>query len=560
MYSNIYQIDNYLKIVYYLFFNSYSIFMSININNYSLDTVNCLLSQNTRQMTLSTRVNLLATRLISIINTTKNYLKFHPITKGICYSVLKLDNIMRAGGKSKIALGVCSAFIVSMIALFILGWEYPLLVYCFLGSGALLFLAAALQNISDFLLGLTLNLIRELVEKKSYEIPLDKILIQYYELNKQIVNKLIKWGETTKEFNDNWFKARKNIFKFYLDNLTEPNSTTELNLDNLQLSSLPDIFDDPIFCENLKELDLSFNNLVTLPQSIKNLQKMEKLNISFNQNLEKDNICAKLPFCEIEDIPYINIEPCLQYIYNEINKPVKPLLKIENIPSIKEWIVKLINITDDIPQKVDLLTLCIEYLEAANENDSFRENIFSPIVSDSINTCVDKLLHSLLQINLHYKLLKVDYGDIKKVALLIKGLWIIDELQTIASQKVKSLKNSNPNFKEDVEVYLAYPIKLQKTFSIPIDIQVINFFEYSNLKNEDIEIAKVVLLNAMEDQEELLDFFIKQSTWKEALQFHYPNEFGIMEKNWTDNGDYTSFQAGLKYLTKKAFEETKIFI
>lgn len=60
---------------------------------------------------------------------------------------------------------------------------------------------------------------------------------------------------------------------------------TNIDLQDLNLSSIPDIWNSPLFTERLFFLNLSKNSLTTLPSSVGNLINLKKLNLSYNPNL-----------------------------------------------------------------------------------------------------------------------------------------------------------------------------------------------------------------------------------------------------------------------------------
>jgi Leucine-rich repeat (LRR) protein len=130
-------------------------------------------------------------------------------------------------------------------------------------------------------------------------------------------------------------KFCKSVYSFF----SNPNMLS-LSAKRLGLSSLPEIFYDPELRRRLEILDLSVNNLISLPSTVlllKNLRilrvshnKLEKIPNGFFDNLKNleqlalvDNCLLELPELPLEKLNYLNIS------YNYLTKIPEQFLKLK---------------------------------------------------------------------------------------------------------------------------------------------------------------------------------------------------------------------------------------
>ena len=73
-------------------------------------------------------------------------------------------------------------------------------------------------------------------------------------------------------------------------------------------------------------------------------------------------------------------------------------------------------------------------------------------------------------------------GDLVQVA---RGMYRLDQLETIAREKVKSL-----HFVDEIEVYLAYQVKLREPLKLPVETPDMRFFGVSWVTDDDLSRAE----------------------------------------------------------------------
>lgn len=428
---------------------------------------------------------------------------------------------------------------------------------------------------------LSLFILPELVDRQlNQAVNINKMTASYLNLDSNFVSKLNIWTNETRVLNGDWRRVQRTIIGSYRDQT--------LNLRNHELRSLPDIFDTLIFENTLEDLNLRNNQLTTLPSSIGNLSSLRSLDLRNNPTLsvlpeeilELPSSCTvniencnfpETVFDRIRDIannpnytgPTIrysmvrlrpmpaltrydylmatlsptlrtdtrfdeigpSIEQSLRNLYTISGMAYRELSNIKELPNLKMWLSKL-SLTADFrgSSRAIVATKIIGYLERSNEDTSFRD-IFSATISDAVNSCGDKVALSILKLGVTYKLSTIDLRDMGNLNyLLTRGVWALDLLHEIAQQKIKTLR-----FVDETEVYLAYPVKLKEALNLPIDIEDMLYFSFSELTPRDLQFAKESVLSTIAKEEEHVAFLIEQPQWIEALKLNYTEQFTAIE-------------------------------
>ncbi|MGL5264348.1 MAG: NEL-type E3 ubiquitin ligase domain-containing protein, partial [Candidatus Rhabdochlamydia sp.] len=89
-----------------------------------------------------------------------------------------------------------------------------------------------------------------------------------------------------------------------------------LDLSNLDLCSLPDIFNYPRFVYKLKKLHLSNNQLTSLPESLGNLKALQQLKLNFNQFTNFPEFLRNLQTLTILDLSFNRITNFPEFLGN----------------------------------------------------------------------------------------------------------------------------------------------------------------------------------------------------------------------------------------------------
>ncbi len=191
----------------------------------------------------------------------------------------------------------------------------------------------------------------------------------------------------------------------------------------------------------------------------------------------------------------------------------------------------------------------VNFLQVANDNSEFRE-IFLQIIKDASDRCGDKAALSILYLGIalrsHQLRLEQIEGpaepEIKHITklknFLIKTVWPIEMLAKCAREKIDLLVSTYhhaPNQIEAIEIYLSFPILLQKKLQLDIAIKEMRFFGCSRLTTTDLNKAAEYVENQRADPNAACTFLSEQTAWTEALRAEYPQEWQhMMEENFED--------------------------
>lgn len=161
----------------------------------------------------------------------------------------------------------------------------------------------------------------------------------------------------------------------------------------------------------------------------------------------------------------------------------------------------------------------ISYLNRADKDEGFR-NALIGCVAEAIDTCGDRMILSVLRIGIAFQLATIDLNDPKEVASFLKrGVAAIRMLEEIAKEKVPTLV-----LVDEIEVYLAYPIKLKEALNLPIDVDKMLFYGVSGLTQNDLDDARKKVQGFLDNEQESLEFLVQQDLWVETLTKHYPKK------------------------------------
>lgn len=156
-----------------------------------------------------------------------------------------------------------------------------------------------------------------------------------------------------------------------------------------------------------------------------------------------------------------------------------------------------------------------EWLAHLADHPSLRNDSFV-ISQDASTSCEDRVslsLNTMKNARLTADVERGDYDDrLPELMTLAKGMFRLDQLEGIARQKVASL-----HFVDEIEVHLAYQVKLREPLALPVATADMRFFNVSYVSEQDLTDATAQVQTA--EREHFPDFLASQwQPWQSVLQ------------------------------------------
>ncbi|PVF53916.1 NEL-type E3 ubiquitin ligase domain-containing protein, partial [Yersinia pestis] len=346
---------------------------------------------------------------------------------------------------------------------------------------------------------------------------------------------------------------------------TLPNSLEKLEVDNNQLHTLPDTL--PAL---LSSLLVSSNRLTALPENLPG---------SLRDIYAKDNQLSQLP--DLAHLPQncsIRLDgnpfststlQALQHLYINLDYqgPRISCRELDNLPPVslrnivatwvppeqqkslaEDWakIEKETNsgdfnvflcrlaTTQNVKNIPEFKQQIAAWLLQLAGSFTLREQTFL-IAQEASATCEDRitLTHNDMQkaVMLH----EVEKGkyDEKLPELIARGreMFRLEQLENIAREKVKTLKTLNVHSVDDIEVYLAYQVKLRGSLELSSVNKEMRFFGVSDVTTDDLLSAETRVKTA--ENQDFPRWLSQWSPWKSVVQRIEPERYAAaVEKQY----------------------------
>jgi E3 ubiquitin-protein ligase SspH2 len=185
-------------------------------------------------------------------------------------------------------------------------------------------------------------------------------------------------------------------------------------------------------------------------------------------------------------------------------------------PALLSWLSRLSYMKDSQREgETGLFTTILSHLDLAEKDEGFRHSFFT-IIDGAAATCGDRMALSVLHLGIVNRSLTLDKTNLKTFAdFLIHGPWMLGQLEDAAREKVKTL-----NFVDEIEVYLAYPVKLKERLGLQIDVGDMLYFGCSGVKQHDLEKAARGIEGMLQETDAVANILVQRQDWIEALEKH----------------------------------------
>ncbi|MGR3912544.1 MAG: NEL-type E3 ubiquitin ligase domain-containing protein, partial [Candidatus Rhabdochlamydia sp.] len=119
------------------------------------------------------------------------------------------------------------------------------------------------------------------------------------------------------------------------------------------------------------------------------------------------------------------------------------------------------------------------------------------LIHQGLSSCDDRITATLSDIGLYQKLKELQHPlvtaeELKNAA---KGFFLLEQLNQKIVEQIKTLR-----FVDEVEIYMAFHMKLQKALNLPVDIQNMLFRRCVAISNEEIDLIGKELLETFSDE------------------------------------------------------------
>ena len=322
-----------------------------------------------------------------------------------------------------------------------------------------------------------------------------------------------------------------------------PEQFQELNVSYNQLLSLPENLP-----EQLQKLNVSYNQLLSLPENLP--ERLQRLNVSFNRLTSlPENLPASLKELNAFDNQLTSLP---EHIATTLRSNCRVILENNPLPErVRTHLHAITTVPDyqgprfhfsmagpsdttparplanavadwhdegredvtaawsafgnedgapEFSRFLDRLRLTVNYA-----NPQFRQGVVAWLSELAVHPTLRKssFVVSVGATASCEDRVSLTYNDMKKVRLVsdvengryddrlgdlvqvARGMYRLDQLETIAREKVKSL-----HFVDEIEVYLAYQVKLREPLQLPVETPDMRFFGVSWVTDDDLSRAE----------------------------------------------------------------------
>jgi hypothetical protein len=302
-----------------------------------------------------------------------------------------------------------------------------------------------------------------------------------------------------------------------------PAGLQELDASNNQLSSLPEHLP-----AGLQTIDVGDNQLSSLPLCLLNVGgsvdlSNNPLSITVLALLQQitnapDYRGPRIMFSMAADeapLTLDSVRPLTDAIQNWLGKESTPQAAFVQEQGATEFSLFLDKLAQSIVGRDPVFRTTFQsWLREMALHSSLRAHVFA-VARGATASCQDRVMLTANDMAKARLLFQVERGDydqrLPELIDIARGMFRLEKLEAIARKKAQSLK-----LVDEIEVYLAYQVKLRGPLRLPLVVGEMAYFKISGVSEQDLLAAEATVKEL--ENREFRDFLLTWQPWQKALK------------------------------------------
>lgn len=300
-----------------------------------------------------------------------------------------------------------------------------------------------------------------------------------------------------------------------------PKELQKLYVGNNRLSALPEHLPD-----GLQRLDVFSNLLSAFPPGLLNVRTLVELSdnplpatvlhrlqqITSAPDYQGPRILFSMT--ALEALPTLDsVRPLGDAMQNWLGQESAPWTGFTQEAGATEFSLFLDKLAQSIIGRNPAFRMTFQaWLREMAAHPSLRAHLFA-VAQGATASCQDRVMLTANDMAKARLLFQVERGDydqrLPELVGIARGMFRLEKLEAIARQKAASLM-----FVDEVEVYLAYQVKLCAPLRLPLVADDMAYFKVSGVSDKDL-LAAEATVKEMENRE-FRDFLLTWTPWLEA--------------------------------------------
>ncbi|GAB5412044.1 MAG: hypothetical protein ChlgKO_11580 [Chlamydiales bacterium] len=219
----------------------------------------------------------------------------------------------------------------------------------------------------------------------------------------------------------------------------------------------------------------------------------------------------------------LHIPSVRSFLEKEIGSELK---NHESYKEIEKWLNKIFLSKDYQMDPQGEAEKYRAFIQLANKDENYRNDIFIPNVLDANQSCGDRIGLYKIYLEMGTKLYQFSLDDYQDIAEYItQTYWSVNVIIECAKQRVGELDKVHKDV-EEIEVYLFYLLQLKQPLELKIEVDKMMFSRLAKkfVTKENIECAKKIVIEKRANREECIRFLCNNSKWNQVLEDKFPKE------------------------------------